>query len=669
MPKTVYDIIKKQNGEKFAKAIRNYDNGIFDVPDLDKIVRYAGRDAEPIMEYLISLKDVHVAEMSVHQNPIDLLNRAGYDAYVVHDLDEQNAIKKYFADGEELCTFNDPSRFKHYYIINAVRKDVDKIRRADFANPKREDAYGTSVLSIQVLKNGGFISIKNRYNHTVENPDNTFNSNPDNIIYGLADAIRHYFHVDFSSRHVELGRGFVLVNNQIIKYNYEHNNVYVGNDFYVYDGQVYDIDKNHEILLDTVVFDTQSGEFRDLTNRISGTTQVLKKLIDGKKVGIKKNNSGEKSLVADGRPILDFTDGKITTLDLSGVTDVPPESFRFCGALRTLNMPDVRTIGNNSFEFTNVLGEINAPNLQVIGNRCFFDRVIARKLSFPQLQKIGDYAFKETVKLVVLDAPNLREIGADTFGIVDANFTKLDLPNLRIMGRYCFTVCLSLNDINLPQLKYMGKDCFATAQIIDCLDLPALETMGDECFHDLKEIKKLKLPNLSYMGEGAFTAQKTLKELDLPKLEVMGNQCFFENESIEKLSAPQLNQMGNACFFNNMGLKELNLPALKKMGGHCFFSNQKIKKINLPSVRRIDEMCFKNAEKAIEINMPRLQKIGGGCFMMNKKVMKKMDSLVDKSGRVAHGLIIILRNKTDLIKAVKKIMPDKLINPRIQHDR
>ena len=29
MAKSMYDVIKKQNGERFAKAIRNYDNGIF----------------------------------------------------------------------------------------------------------------------------------------------------------------------------------------------------------------------------------------------------------------------------------------------------------------------------------------------------------------------------------------------------------------------------------------------------------------------------------------------------------------------------------------------------------------------------------------------------------------------------------------------------------------
>ena len=53
---TTFDLIKKQNGEAFAKAIRSYDNGIFDIPEIADIVQYAGRNAEPIMDFLISLK-------------------------------------------------------------------------------------------------------------------------------------------------------------------------------------------------------------------------------------------------------------------------------------------------------------------------------------------------------------------------------------------------------------------------------------------------------------------------------------------------------------------------------------------------------------------------------------------------------------------------------------
>lgn len=32
--KSIFDQIKKQNSESFAKAIRTYDNGIFDIPNI-----------------------------------------------------------------------------------------------------------------------------------------------------------------------------------------------------------------------------------------------------------------------------------------------------------------------------------------------------------------------------------------------------------------------------------------------------------------------------------------------------------------------------------------------------------------------------------------------------------------------------------------------------------
>ena len=77
------------------------------------------------MSYLISLKNIQIEEHAVHRNPIELLDKAGYNAYVADTLEKQNAISKYYKDSEKLCTFRDPNRFKKYCIINAVRKDVD----------------------------------------------------------------------------------------------------------------------------------------------------------------------------------------------------------------------------------------------------------------------------------------------------------------------------------------------------------------------------------------------------------------------------------------------------------------------------------------------------------------------------------------------------------------
>ena len=330
MAKTVYDLIKKQNGEHFAKAIRNYDNGIFDVPNIVDIVKYAGRDAEPIMSFLISLKNVRIEEQAVHLNPIHLLEMAGYKAYVADTLKKQNAIKGYFRAGETLCTFCDPNRFKDYYIINAVKKEClgdDKLPESQWhikpaGKPEREDEYGTSVISIQVLKTGGFISIKNRYNHTVVNPDNTLNSNPDNIIRGLSDAIKHYFNVDFGAQKVLVPNGYMILNNQIIHYNAELFGYYYANDFYVTNGIIKEINKQSQLMLPGgLLFDLQKKEIEKIGNTLLGEADwafILNGLIKNKKIQVKNTADGKKEVVADGRIVFSInpSNGLFNYLDL-----------------------------------------------------------------------------------------------------------------------------------------------------------------------------------------------------------------------------------------------------------------------------------------------------------------------------------------------------------------
>ena len=105
MFKSIYDIIKRQNGEAFARAIRNFDSGIFDIENLPHIVRYAGRNALPLLGFLEAMKlNIHQTNQT-NKTPFQLLEEAGYDAFYVDSLEKQNSIKPYFKEDEELCTF------------------------------------------------------------------------------------------------------------------------------------------------------------------------------------------------------------------------------------------------------------------------------------------------------------------------------------------------------------------------------------------------------------------------------------------------------------------------------------------------------------------------------------------------------------------------------------
>ncbi|MBQ4472238.1 MAG: hypothetical protein II942_03240 [Alphaproteobacteria bacterium] len=415
--KSIFEQIKKQNGEHFAKAIRAYDSGIFDVPGIVDIVKYAGREAEPIIPYLESLKDIQIEAQTVCKDPITLLSEAGYDAYYADTLEKQNAIQRYFAPGEELCTFRDPERFQHYYIINAIRKDVDKIKREDFrGKERREDKYGTSVISIQILKNGGFISIKNRYNHTVQNPDNTFNSNPDRIIRGLADSIRHHFHVDFSSRAAALPNNYILLNcHQVVRYNLEANNVYFGDGFYVKDGDLHPIDTDKEILMDQFLFNMKDKTIIDVADEhirggfgeIDCFLRVFPKEIKGKNVHITKDKNGY-HLFADKEEILTIKDGRITAVNLPTTQKIGDNFLFRADEISSFTAPQLKEVKDGFLGHTPKLLYLRLPSLQKTGKAFLIDASYLRVLSVPRLTTIEPFFLKRVSWLGLLDAPKLR---------------------------------------------------------------------------------------------------------------------------------------------------------------------------------------------------------------------------------------------------------------------
>ena len=137
--KSVFDRLKKQNGELFAKTVRNGDSGILDMPNILEIVKFAGKDALPLIPFLRMLKEVVPDVHGVYQDPITLLKKAGYNAFVADTEEKKNSIAHLYAKGEEICTLTDPNRHKRYYIIHAIKEGADKLNRKDFSHPARQD--------------------------------------------------------------------------------------------------------------------------------------------------------------------------------------------------------------------------------------------------------------------------------------------------------------------------------------------------------------------------------------------------------------------------------------------------------------------------------------------------------------------------------------------------
>ena len=178
--------------------------------------------------YIYSLVDVeNNYRTQIDKTPEELLRKAGYQLYECHTEEDIQVFKKYYASGEELCTFQG-GRLNRCHVFFAVKDNVDKIKREDFLSPQRQDEYGTSVISIQFTKDSlHTLSIKNRYNHRVNNPDSTYGNNLDNIIFGLTDSFERYYGMRqvHKNEHFELPGYIRAGDGKLYKYNYEINNI------------------------------------------------------------------------------------------------------------------------------------------------------------------------------------------------------------------------------------------------------------------------------------------------------------------------------------------------------------------------------------------------------------------------------------------------------------
>lgn len=159
---------------------------------------------------------------------IEDFKKAGYDTVIFDNEEKIAECKKYYAAGEVICTYNNLSgRMNQYHMLVAVKKDIDKIQRSK--TPQREDEYGTSILNIQIAKNGSHMSIKNRYNHTVNECDSTLNNNLDLLIPGLQAKVLGYYNIASLNKNKNYYKNIVNINGVYLKYVTEVENVYFGN--------------------------------------------------------------------------------------------------------------------------------------------------------------------------------------------------------------------------------------------------------------------------------------------------------------------------------------------------------------------------------------------------------------------------------------------------------
>ena len=455
--------IKKHYGEKFAHLCRDLFPTILETEGLlkDIITKHFAPSRnlyydivenflqDEFKSYIYSFVDVEQdSPQSIDFSPEELMRKAGYILYPECQTEEDiQKFRKYYASGEELCTFGG-QRLKSCRVWFAVKENVDEIKRENFPHPTRQDEYGTSVISIQFSRTGNnYLSIKNRYNHMVNNPDATFSNDLDNIIPGLSQAFaQHYGLTINGGKNFEIPNYVQTSNGKFIKYNIEHDNIYCcANNIIVCNGEERQLPPEKFLLFDNYVLDLETSRVLpanaiDLrTNRVKS---YLPPYYDAFIKSLGEIKSAKRVLNKDGmKIILTPEEGEPVEIDLNNRNQIIGYSN-----------PNVEIIGNNFLDFNTTLTTLSIPNAKKIGSNCLYFNTTLTTLDASNATKFGYGFLNNNNSLTTLCLPK-AEIISSSFLYYNNSLRELYLPNVQFIDILFLKHNTTLKKLYAPKLK------------------------------------------------------------------------------------------------------------------------------------------------------------------------------------------------------------------------
>ena len=548
--------IKKHYGEKMMHLCREYFPSILETPNLLPSILNEYFDAnktlandiineekEQEFKNFIYSKITKKEELiNTNKNPYELMKEASYNLYKIEKVSDFKQFTKYYRNDELLCTFdNAGERLKRCHVFFAIKEDIDNMER--FKKPLRQDAYGTSVISLQFSKGDiNNVSIKNRYNHTVNNPDATFSNNLDNIIEGLTKSFENeYGYVvsnSLSGSSFELNNYVRGNDEKLYKYNLEIDGIYYCiNNVVIKDGEVTKYDKEKYILIENLLIDLVNKKIKNLDLIIKDETieklfcniEYIKIYKDNKNkyINIKNNNE------SDINTIVINDNNQIISISMPNIKEIGNDFLFHNRKLETINMPNVLTVGNN-FLFNNIkLTLINLPNIEKINDFFLFNNTSISNVIMPNLKYIGEYAFYNNNNISSVILPRILTVG-DSFLANNRIITNIEMPLVENIGLYFLYKNINLIEINLPNVINIGS-CFLFYNVIlSNLSLPKVKNIGYYFLMYNNTLQSINLPSVVYIEDGFLFNNKVMDTVYMPNIEYIGNKIFYYNSNLSE---------------------------------------------------------------------------------------------------------------------------------------
>ncbi len=485
----LFPIILEDNKILYNLLIKNFDenkNLYHDIVEEEKILEFK--------DYIYSLVDVEKGMSQSDETPKDLFEKAGYDLYECKTEEEMNQFLKYYKEDEALCSFK-MNRIENYYVFFALKNNIDQIQRENFNIPNRQDEYGTSILCLKFMKGkNNTLSISNRYNHRVTNPDATFSNNLDNIIPGLTTSFIKNYNFNFNLGVDDFYLPYYIKTNEdkYYKYNLECNNTYFGvnntiidhSDIYDYKTGKINDEKEEVIHLDKEKFILIENYIVDIVN---------KTVYPYSKEFMKNNiltNTYSKEEVIKRQPNDSFTETikKVSKIEIENIKNEENQKIGRNIIFKLDNAQEDVTLSiNNENKITKYINN----NIFEIGDEFLKENDTLEYIELNNVIKIGDEAFNNNENLKDIKLPNTEIIG-DDFLMKNTDLSNINLPKIKIIGKGFMKSNNNLNEIDLSPVERIGKGFMLWNNSLNKLYVNEFTSISKDCLANNKNINIIK---------------------------------------------------------------------------------------------------------------------------------------------------------------------------------